>query len=127
MTDGYELKMHDRMAGQMLNECRSGDTEELRSETHEQWKWVHRVLELRTGGKLSIGSFFVLFFRFCSVLFPMHHYFFGSRPGENGVSTGFTTCHRRRSFPVCKVHVKVTQSLTDPLWDLGVHSITYVG
>jgi len=36
----------------------SGDKKELRSEARERRKWVNRVSELRTGGKLSIGRSF---------------------------------------------------------------------
>jgi hypothetical protein len=73
----------------MLYEFGSGDKEELRSEARERRKWVNRVSELRTGGKLSIGRSFLLLLS--SLLFSILYYFFGSRPGINGVGTGFTT------------------------------------
>jgi len=57
------------MAGRMLYEFGSGGKEELRSEAQEWRKWVIRVSELRTGGKLSIGRFFLLFLLFSSLLF----------------------------------------------------------
>jgi hypothetical protein len=56
----------------MLYEFGSGDTEELRSETREQKKQVNRVSELRTGGKLSIGRSFLLFFS--SLLFSSPYF-----------------------------------------------------
>jgi len=48
---------------------RSGDKEELRSEARERRKWVNRVSELRTGGKLSIGRSFLLLLLFSSPYF----------------------------------------------------------
>jgi hypothetical protein len=60
----------------------------LRSETQERRKWVNRVSELATGGKV-INWAFLLFLS--SLLLSIVHYFFGSRPGINGVGTGFTT------------------------------------
>jgi hypothetical protein len=85
----HEQRMRYRMAGQILYEFGSGDKEELRSEARERRKWVSRESELRTGGKLSIGHFFLLYLS--SLLVSILHYFFGSRPGINGVGTGFTT------------------------------------
>jgi len=55
----HELQVQYWMAGQMLYEFGSGDKEELKSETRERRKWVNRVSELRTGGKLSIGRSFL--------------------------------------------------------------------
>jgi hypothetical protein len=72
----------------MLYEFGSRDKEELRSEARGRRKWINRVSELRTGGKLSIGLFFLLFLS--SLLFFTVYYFFGSRPGINGIGTGFT-------------------------------------
>jgi hypothetical protein len=77
------------MANQMLYEFKSGDKEVLRSETWEQRKWVNRVLELSTAGKLSIGHSFLQFFS--SLPFYTVYYFFGSWPSINGVGMGFTT------------------------------------
>jgi len=54
--------------GRSRYEFGSGDKEELRSETRERSKWVNRVPELRTGGKLSIGRSFRLFLLFSSLL-----------------------------------------------------------
>jgi hypothetical protein len=39
--------------------------------------------------------------------------FFGSRPGTNGVGTGFTTCHWRWSFHACRIRRKVALCGTD--------------
>jgi len=60
------------MAGRMLYEFGRGDNEELRSEARERRKWVNRVSELRTGGKLSIGRCFLLFFS--SLLFSSAYF-----------------------------------------------------
>ena len=85
----HELLVRYWMAGRMLYEFGSGDKEELRSEAWERRKWVIRVSELRTGGKLSIGCSFPLFLS--SLLFFLLYHFIGSRPAINGVGTGFTT------------------------------------
>ena len=103
------------MAGRMLYEFGSGDKEELRSEARERRKWVNRVSELRTGGKLSIGRSFLLFLS--SLLFSTLYYFFGSRQSINGVGTGFyhlrISVNGRWSFPVRRIRRKVTLSGTD--------------
>jgi hypothetical protein len=65
----HEQRMRYRMAGQILYEFGSGDTEELRSEARKRRKWVNRVSELRTGGKLSIGRSFLLSLLFSSPYF----------------------------------------------------------
>jgi len=75
----------------MLYEFGSEDTEELRFESRERRKWVNRVLELRTGGKLSIGRSFLRSLHFSSLFFSILCYFFGSRPAINGVGTCVTT------------------------------------
>jgi len=59
------------MAGRMLYEFGSGDTEELRSETRERRKLVNRVSELRTGGSYQLG---VPFFCFSSLLFSSPYF-----------------------------------------------------
>jgi hypothetical protein len=41
----------------MPDEFGSGDKEELRSETRERRKWVNRVSELETGGKVINSAF----------------------------------------------------------------------
>jgi len=65
LTDSDNNLRRDTLAtsavldGRSLNEFGSGDKEELRSEARERRKWVNRVSELRTGGKLSIGLSFL--------------------------------------------------------------------
>jgi len=77
------------MAGGILHVFGSGDKEELRSKTRKRRKWVNRVSELRTGGKVIncafLSSVSSLVFSF------LLRYFIGSWPGINAVSTGFTT------------------------------------
>jgi hypothetical protein len=85
----HDLRVWYWMAGRMLYEVGSGDKEELGSEARDRRKWVSRQSELRTGGKVSIEHFFLLFLS--SLLVSILHYFFGSWPGINGVGTGFTT------------------------------------
>jgi len=65
----HELHVRYWMAGRMQYEFGSGDKEELRSEARELRKWVNRVSELRTGGKLSIGRSFLLFLLLSSSYF----------------------------------------------------------
>jgi len=64
-----------------------------------------------------------------SLLFSILHYFIGSRPGTNGVGTGFyhlwIAAKWRWSFPVRRIRRKVTLSGTDRLWDLWVRTRTY--
>jgi hypothetical protein len=92
----HEQRVRYRMAGQILYEIGSGDTEELRSEAQKRRKWVNRVSELRTGGKLSIGRFLS---SVSSLLFSILYCFFGSRPGTNGVGTGFYHLPMEVEFP----------------------------
>jgi len=67
----------------------SGDKEELRSEVRERRKWS---IEFRNSGLEESYQLSVPFFCFfSSLLFSILCYFFGSRPGINGVGTGFTT------------------------------------
>jgi len=106
----YELRVRYWMAGRMLYEFGSGDKEELRSEARERRKWVKRVSELRTGGKLSIGRSFLLFLLFSSLLHTLllhwisarykwrRHGFYHLRISVNG----------RWSFPVRRIHRKAT-------------------
>jgi len=54
--------------GRSLYEFQSADKKESRSEAWEWKKWVNRVLEVRTGGKLSIGRCFLLLLLFSSLL-----------------------------------------------------------
>jgi hypothetical protein len=51
-TPRYEPQVRYWMARWMPDEFGSGDKEELRSETRERRKWVNRVSELGTGGKV---------------------------------------------------------------------------
>jgi hypothetical protein len=51
-TPRYEPQVWNWMASWMLCEFGSGDKEELRSETRERRKWVDRVSEAGTGGKV---------------------------------------------------------------------------
>jgi hypothetical protein len=57
------------------------------------------VMKSRYGDRITLGCF--LIYRFSSSLLE-------SRPGTNGVGTGFITCHCRWSFPVCQIRRKVT-------------------
>jgi len=130
MTDAeiHELLVRYWMAGRMLYEFGSGDKEEFRSEARERRKWVNRVSELRTGGKLSIGRSFLLFLPFSYLLHPSlllwisarykwrRHGFYHLRISVNG----------RWSFPVRRIRRTVTLSGTDRLWDLRVRTIAYV-
>ena len=52
----------------MLHDFGNVDKQELRSETLEERKWVNRVPELRTGGKLAIGRSFLLIVLFSSLV-----------------------------------------------------------
>jgi len=104
----HELWVQYWMADRMLYEFGSGDKEELRSEARERRKWVNRVSELRTGGKLSIGRSFLLFLLFSSPYLLLHwisarykwhwHGFYHLRISVNG----------RWSFPVRRIHRKAT-------------------
>jgi hypothetical protein len=73
----------------MLYEFGGGDKEELRSEARERKKWS---IEFRNSGLEESYQFGVPFFCFfSSLLFSILYYFIGSRPGINGVGSGFTT------------------------------------
>jgi len=71
----HDQRVRYRLAGQILYEFGGGDKEELRSEARKRRKWVHRVSELRTGGKLSIGRSFLLL-----LLFSILYYFLDPGP-----------------------------------------------
>jgi len=66
---------------------------------------------------ITFGCFFVYLFS-SSLL--------GSRPGTNGVGTGFTTCHCRWSFPVRQIRRKVALCGTDWERDLLIRTSTYM-
>jgi len=75
------------MAGLMLYEFGSGDEEELRSETGERRKWVNRF-GTRHWRRVINWAFLS---SVSSLLLCILLYFFGSRPGMNGVGMGYTT------------------------------------
>jgi len=122
---------YDCGTGWLVRHCMSSGVE-----TRRNWgpmhgsggnRWI--VSELGTGRKLSVGRSFILFLFFSSLLNPSsllwisaryrwcRHGFYHLRISFNG----------RWSCPVRRIRQNVTLSGTDPLWDLWVRTIAYVG
>jgi len=110
-----EAEIHERrvrywMACQMLYEFESGDKEELRSKARERRKWVNRVSQLRTGGKLSIGCSFLLFLLFSALLHTLLLHWISARYKwrRHGFYHIRISLNGRWSFPVHPIHRKAT-------------------
>jgi len=86
--------------------------------------------EFRNSGQEESNQLGIpIFCFFSSLLFSILHYFIGSRPGTNGVGTGFyrlrMAAQWRLSFPMRRIRRMVTLSGTDRLRDLWLCTSTY--